>query len=300
MVNIANSLWINEDNLKENNVKINEGYLNLLRKYFTAATASMPFDEAAKNKINDWISEHTNGMIRKGVDDLSPSTIMLIINAIAFEGKWAEEYTDYHINENGKFKNSDGEFEDAKMLSSEENIYLESDTAKGFLKYYEGEKYAFMAMLPFDENISINDYVASLSDDALEKFYNSRTREDVDTVTPAFSFDYNIVMNKMLKKMGMTKAFRKNANFFKMLDASTVTPNILLYIGSVIQKTHIELDEKGTKAAAVTIIDMKCETTAVQPVRQKKEVILNRPFLFAIMDTETGTPVFTGILNTLK
>ena len=60
-----------------------------------------------------------------------------------------------------------------------------------------------------------------------------------------------------------------------------------------------ELDENGTKAAAVTIIDMKCEATAIRPEIEKKSVILNRPFAFAIMDTETGTPVFTGVVNTV-
>ena len=85
-----------------------------------------------------------------------------------------------------------------------------------------------------------------------------------------------------------------------MLDPKCDTTDLALYIGSVIQKTHIELDEKGTKAAAVTVIDMKCEATAVAPEREKKQVILNRPFAFAIVDMETGTPVFEGIVNTVK
>ena len=106
-------------------------------------------------------------------------------------------------------------------------------------------------------------------------------------------------MNDMLQALGMEKPFDLSANFLKMLDPKTINPNIALYIGSVIQKTHIELDENGTKAAAVTIIDMKCEATCVQPVKIKKKVILNRPFAFAIMDTETGTPVFTGVVNTV-
>ena len=100
--------------------------------------------------------------------------------------------------------------------------------------------------------------------------------------------------------MGMKKAFDKDADFFKMLDPETINPDLILYIGSVIQKTHIELDENGTKAAAVTIIDMKCETTSVREPEPRKRVILDRPFAFAIMDTETGTPVFAGIVNSVK
>ena len=299
LMKIANSIWINENNLKENNVKINEEYLNLLRKVFKAAAASREFNDTVKNEINSWISKHTNKMINNAVDRLDDKTIMLIINCMAFEGKWETPYEDYQINKDGWFTNYAGKLEKAKMLSSEENWYLSSDTAQGFLKYYEGGKYAFMAMLPDDDSISINDYVASLSDDAFVKFFESRVREEVDTVTPAFTFDYGINMNDMLQALGMEKPFDLSADFLKMLDPTTINPNIALYIGNVIQKTHIELDENGTKAAAVTIIEMKCEATCVEPVKIKKKVILNRPFAFAIMDTETGTPVFTGVVNTV-
>ena len=203
LMKIANSIWINENNLKQNNVQINEEYLNLLRKVFKAAAASREFDETVKNEINSWISKHTNKMINNAVDRLDDKTIMLIINCMAFEGKWETPYEDYQINKNGKFTNYAGKSETAKMLSSEENWYLSSDTAQGFLKYYEGGKYAFMAMLPDDENISINDYIAGLSDDAFVKFFESRVREEVDTVTPAFTFDYGIKMNDMLQALGM-------------------------------------------------------------------------------------------------
>ena len=299
LMDIANSVWINKNNLDNNNVRVNEAYLNLLRKYYKAAAASLKFDGAARQQINGWIEDKTKGMIKDAVDKLSDDSLMLIINAMAFEGVWKEPYEDYQINEEGIFTNSDGKEEKARLLSSGENWYLNGDGAQGFLKYYEGDRYAFMAILPDDKNISVNEYISGLSDDALEKFYESRAYEEVDTVTPAFSFDYNIEMNDCLKNMGMKKAFDQDADFFAMLDPDTVNPDILLYIGSVIQKTHIELDEKGTKAAAVTIIDFRCTATAVQEPKPRKSVILDRPFAFAIMDTETGTPVFAGVVNTV-
>ncbi len=299
LMKIANSIWINENNLNNNNVRINEGYLNLLRKAFKAAAASRKFDDTVKDEVNKWISDNTNGMIKKVIEKLTDDNVMLIINAMAFEGKWKDEYKESDIDENGVFTNSDGKEEKAKMLYSEENRYFETENEKGFLKYYEGDKYAFMAILPNDAKLSMKDYVKGLSDDAIEKFYNSLYRTDVDTRTPAFSFDYQILMNDMLKKLGMKKAFTQKADFFQMLDPKTLNPDLALFISSVIQKTHIELDEKGTKAAAVTVIEMNCTTTAYEPEKVKKSVILNRPFMFAIMDTETGTPVFTGIVNTV-
>ena len=104
-------------------------------------------------------------------------------------------------------------------------------------------------------------------------------------------------MNNNLKKLGMRKAFDPDADFSLMLSGSS---DASIYIGRVIHKTHIELDEKGTKAAAVTVIDVKGESCAPEPELEIKEVILDRPFVFAIVDTETGTPVFAGVVNTVK
>ena len=165
LIDIANSIWINENNLRGNNVQINEAYLNLLRKHFKAAAASREFSDTVKDEINAWISEKTKGMIPKTLDKLDDNTIMLIINAMAFEGKWKNEYKEYQINEDGKFTNYAGEVETAKMLSSEEDYYFETENEKGFMKMYEGDKYAFMAILPLDKEISINDYVKGLPDD---------------------------------------------------------------------------------------------------------------------------------------
>ncbi len=298
VMDIANSIWINESNPALGSSKINEGYLNLLRKYFRAAAATRKFDDTVKDEINAWISDKTKGMIPKTLDVLEQSTLMLIINAMAFEGKWSIEYKDYQINEDGKFTNYAGEEEKAKMLSSEESLYFETAAEKGFLKYYEGRKYAFMAILPNDKDISVNDYVAALPDNAFETFYDSLGYVDVvNAKIPAFSFDYSIIMNNNLKKLGMRKAFDPDADFSLMLSGSS---DASIYIGRVIHKTHIELDEKGTKAAAVTVIDVKGESCAPEPELEIKEVILDRPFVFAIVDTETGTPVFAGVVNTVK
>lgn len=299
MVNIANSIWINNNNLRENNVEVNEEYLNFLRKYFKAASASLDFNDDAKKIINTWISDKTKGMIKDGVDKLNDETLMLIVNAMAFEGKWAKEYSESQINENGTFTNSKGEKETAKMLSSMESYYLSSDSAEGFLKYYEGGKYAFMAMLPFDKDISMSDFISGMDEGEFSEFLQSKSMYDVETLIPSFEFDYDINLNNTLKNMGMELPFKESADFLKMIDPATVNPNLVVYIGNVIQKTHIELDENGTKAAATTIIEITCGTTSVEPERRTKRVILDRPFVFAIMDMETGTPVFCGAVNSV-
>ena len=108
------------------------------------------------------------------------------------------------------------------------------------MKMYEGDKYAFMAILPLDKEISINDYVKGLPDDAFNKFYNSMYYTDVDTLTPAFTFDYSTNMNNMLQSLGMTKAFNKNAiPSFKKVFGKQVT--IKMYdMDATSTKTHYD------------------------------------------------------------
>jgi serpin B len=110
---------------------------------------------------------------------------------------------------------------------------------------------------------------------------------------PCFKSDYTIELNETLQAMGMCEAFKGNADFSNL--AETKSGN--LYIGQVLQKTFIEVDENGTKAAAATSI-MQADNCAL--VEEVKNVVLNRPFVYAIVDTETSLPVFIGVLNHIE
>ena len=185
-----------------------------------------------------------------------------------------------------------GEKTNCTMLSSKEKLYVEGEHETGFVKEYSGGKYAFMAVLP-NEGTGIYEYVSSLTADRFAKLYKERTgRYDVKTKTPQFKYDYDINLNETLRGMGMEEAFTMNADF------SNMTGDKSLYIGSVLHKTHIELDANGTKAAAATAVtmDAKCALDESLP----KTVYLDRPFVYAIMDTRTGLPVFMGTVCDLS
>ena len=170
------------------------------------------------------------------------------------------------------------------MLCSNEKTYVENERAKGFVKRYKGGKYAFMAVLPNDNNIS--SYVSSMAKDEIAKLYEGKKRADVITKLPSFTYDYDCELSKTLSNMGMSDAFG-NPDFTNMFEKGNAA------ISRVIHKTHIELDAKGTKAAAATVVTMKEAAIAIEP-DETKQVILDRPFVYAIMDTETGLPVFMG------
>jgi len=299
---LANSIWLDENRLEEKNYVLSDEYMNLMEDHFKAGANSVDFkDKDTVDLINEWVADNTDDMIDEVIDGIDDNTMMYLINAACFEGTWAKEYTEYQIDKNGIFTNANGKEEHVTMLNSTEGYLCYSDNATGFLKYYDGDRYAFMAILPDDESLSLQEFSELFSEDEFVSFYNNSTiGSDVIAKMPVFSFDYDVELNEVLEDMGMEDAFSGNKADFSSM-AYTTDDDHNLCIGSVIHKTHIELDEKGTKAAAVTVVEMKDnEACAIPDPSEPVEVILDRPFMFAIMDTEYDVPVFIGAVNTVE
>ena len=216
---------------------------------------------------------------------------MFLINCIAFDAKWNKGYSDNSVFEDREFTNASGEKEKCTMLSSTESVYLHGDNACGFMKYYKGGRYSFAAVLPA-EGISLSDYAGSLTGEKLTQLLDSRlTDQEVEVLMPEFKFDWGDSIEDQIKAIGLTAPFDKSADLskmFKSVDGST-------YLDQVIHKTHIELDRSGTKAAAVTSIDVKCDA-----VMETTYVYLDRPFLFMIVDNYNDLPIFIGALNSVS
>jgi serpin B len=285
--NVANSIWVRE----EDGIQLNEDFKDYSEEYFNAEVHVQPFDGILVKDVNAWVKEHTNGMIPSILEDVPSQDLMCLINAISFEGRWAEDYEDYSISENSTFTNSQGEEQKVTMLYSTEYVYLSDDDATGFLKNYDGNRYAFMGILP-NEGISVEDYVNNLTGDKFTKLYsNQRTSNMVLSVgIPEFTStgDYSLIST--LQNMGINRAFTSNAEFDNMLNTD-------VQLTSVFQKAFIQLDRYGTKAAAVSTIMVGA--TAVD-TRDHFNVILDRPFAYAIVDTETNLPIFIGVVNNVK
>ncbi len=279
---IANSVWLKD----MKGLTLKESFVKTCKEQFNAEMFKAPFDKSTVESINGWVNEKTHNMIPRIVETLDANARAVLVNCVAFDSKWAVPYDEDQIKENCEFTNANGEKTNCTMLSSKEKFYVEGEHETGFVKEYSGGKYVFMAVLP-NEGTGIYEYVSSLTADRFAKLYKERTgRYDVKTKTPQFKYDYDINLNETLRGMGMEEAFTMNADF------SNMTGDKSLYIGSVLHKTHIELDANGTKAAAATAVtmDAKCALDESLP----KTVYLDRPFVYAIMDTRTGLPVFMG------
>ncbi|MBR3103494.1 MAG: serpin family protein [Lachnospiraceae bacterium] len=294
--NVANSVWFKDDGMWQ----VKDTFAQKALSWYGADVWKAPFDNGTKDDINNWVSEQTRGMIPKLIDEIPEDAGMYLINAMAFEGEWQNEYEEDEILENRKFTNADGSQEDVTMLASTEGRYFTLGDGIGFVRDYKGGEYSFMGLLP-EEGTDLDGYIASLagSDADLAAAIRNCSYGDVIVQIPEFTTDYGVEMKEMLIDMGMDLPFDPvKAEFTEMMEP-TDGGDYQVWIGAVLHKTHIEVDRKGTRAAAVTAIEMdRCN--AIAPIEEEPiRIILDRPFIYGIIDNATGLPVFLGCVNSL-
>lgn len=279
----ANSVWTRND---ESRISPYPEFLQKVVDYYSAELFKAPFDEETVSEVNKWVDTNTDHMIPKIVNEIDPEVVMMLINAVTFDAKWQNMYYKEDVWEHD-FTNYNGTVQQAEMMFSDEYSYLEDENATGFYKYYQGRRYAFAALLP-NEDISVTDYVNSLTPESLHNVLSNPQEDYIKAGLPKFSYDYGRELSGILADMGMPSAF-DNADFSKLAPQS-------IFISKVIHKTHIDVFEEGTRAAAVTMV----EANDACPAPPEKEIILDRPFVYCIVDTETYLPVFMGTLMNLE
>ena len=286
-MSLANSIWFKGDP----NFAVEQSFLQTNADYYGAGAYKAAFDEGTRNDINNWVKEHTDGMIPEIIDEIPDEAIMYLVNALAFEAKWADEYEEHQIRE-GRFTMEDGTRQDVDMMHSEEYTYLEDDLATGFIKYYKDRKYAFVAMLP-NEGVTVSQYVESLTGEHLRELLNNPQDLTVFASIPKFETEYDIEMSEVLQEMGMTDAFDWRVADFSRLGTYNVD-GMNICINRVLHKTFISVSEQGTRAGAATAVEMVAE--GAMEIVEFKEVVLDRPFVYMLIDCETNLPFFIGTM----
>ncbi len=285
---LANSIWFSD----AETFQVEQDFLQTNADYYGADIYKRKFDKSAAEEINEWVSEKTDEMIPQIVDEISKETVMYLVNALAFEADWNIPYEEYQVRE-GTFTMESGAGKPVELMYGEEHNYLEDELATGFVKYYEGNRYAFVALLPKEE-VSVAEYVNSLSGENVQNLLNNASKELVKTAVPKFETEYDAQLGQVLSDMGMPDAFDVFKADFSRLGQDT-RPEWNIYISKVLHKTYIEVGEKGTRAGAVTAVGVD-RGGAAGPTEEPKEVILDRPFVYMIIDTSNHLPFFIGTL----
>ncbi len=276
---IANSVWT------DSSVEAKQAFLQKAVDSYSAQIFSAPLlSKKTVSSINSWVKKNTVGMIPKIIENADRDAVMMLINAVAFEAKWETPYTNDDI-EKLEFNSYSGKSKKTEFMCSTESVYLSDSDAVGFMKPYKNGRFAFAALLP-NEDVNIDDYIASLSGEKLMKIFSSaKENEEVDVKMPKFKAEYSTQLIDTLKKMGVKDAFDS-----KTADFSSLIENRDAYIATVVHKTFIEVDENGTRAAASTLVG--ADTMSLM---EPYSVCLNRPFVYMIVDTETNLPLFIGV-----
>ena len=284
-LSLANSIWFTEDE----RFTVNQDFLQANADYYGADIYKAPFNEQTKKDINNWVKQNTDEMIPEILDRVPVDAIMYLVNALAFEAEWSAIYEKNQVRE-GVFTKEDNTKQNVDFMYGSEGTYLEDENAAGFMKYYKGGKYALVAMLP-DEGVSVSDYIASLTGESVNALLTNPQHTTVYTAIPKFETEYSVEMSEILKNMGMPKAFDPNNAEFEGLGTSSAGN---IFISRVLHKTFISVGEKGTKAGAATVVEM-ADGAAAEP-QEPKEVYLDRPFVYMLIDCENNIPFFIGTM----
>lgn len=289
-LNLANSLWLNQ--AMQDQIQVQQKFLQTNADYYGAELREIKFDDQGKDLINSWVDQNTKGMIPEIIDQIPQDAFMYLVNALAFEGKWQHKYEEEDIEE-AFFYPADNEHpEEIQMMYSTENKYFENEQAKGFLKNYKNPRYAFMAILP-DHDLSLEEYIAGLDSDSLGELFDSVREEEVETGIPEFTTEFATELSDALKSLGMNDAFDPAASNFT--DGFKSQNPVI--INRILHKTYIEVDAEGTKAAAATAVEF---ATTMAPIDEVNKVILDRPFIYLIIDQELEVPIFVGKMLSIK
>lgn len=263
-------------------------YVNTVCNQYQASVENVDFNNTdVASKVNNWASDHTNGMIKKILDQVGPDACMYAMNAIYFKGVWSNEF-DEKNTKTETFTAEDGTKEDVKMMHRNDYLlYTANDIYSVVQLPYGNGGYRMMLILPA-EGKNIDNVLASLDGSSWMATLNNMINYDVDLTLPRFSTEFNITMNEALENLGITDAFDKNkADFSRLSDVSA-------YLSRVLQKCKMDVDEKGTESAAVTVAEM-VDMANIETTVHKADFHANRPFIYLITEHTTGSIYFIGI-----
>ncbi|MDX1665299.1 MAG: serpin family protein [Candidatus Promineifilaceae bacterium] len=282
---VANSLWAQEG------FPVAHPFLDLLARQYGAGLRLVDYTseagrETAREAINNWVARQTEDKIKELIPErtLSGYTRLVLANAIYFLGKWVAPFQE--VGEQ-PFTLLNGQQVEVPMMAREETTpYARGDGYEVVALNYRGGPARMLVLVP--DSGEYKAFEAALQQERFDEIVGSLERSYVSLTMPSFEFESDFVLNEVLEEMGMADPFKPELADFSGMSAKN-EPG--LYISAVIHKAFVAVDEEGTEAAAATAVVMGTEE---EPPEPDARVTVDRPFLFAIQDSDTGTLLFLG------
>lgn len=283
LLDIANSIWY------RTGFPVYDAFIGLNRTYFSAEVEELDFSSPkAVERINKWVADKTHDKIDKVINELSPESMMVLINALYFNCLWETEFDPDETATEMFYNEDQSPYGEVEMMKTEATFnYAATDEFTAVELPYKNGKFSMRLFLPAYGS-TVNDLIDQLDADTWNKWMEAfEEHEDVQVIMPKFKFEYERSIGNDLTDMGLGIAFTGEADFSGISD-------IDLLISEVIHKTYIDVNEEGTEAAAVTAIVF--ETTSIGP-SGLVVIRLDRPFLFTITENSSKAILFAGKLG---
>lgn len=279
-LSISNGLWV------QNGFTLLDEYVAEVTRYYSAEVRNLDFvndTEGSRETINEWVAESTLNkilnLIPQGV--LKEDTRVVLTNAVYFKASWRNQF-DEHFTNDARFLLADDSAIEVPMMSQTDYFnYASAEGCSAIELAYAAGNASMLIILPDGD---IQEFQQDFNADKLDTIRRGLSSCNVSLSMPKFEFTRSLQLSQILRTLGMESAFGSGADF----SGFTGSPD--LFISEVLHKAFVKVDEEGTEAAAATAVVMNLTAMPAQPV----EMNINRPFMFFILDRETGSIVFMG------
>jgi serpin B len=280
-LSIANGLFVQRD------YPLEPSFASGLQQAFAAEPQAVDFMSASgEQAINAWVAQQTHGLIPQIVSELSRATRLELANAIYLKASWSEWFK---LNDSrpGPFHGEQGTSTTVFMHKTEPLSYGQGRGYEALSLPYSHSTLALLVVLPSGQ--SVGGLERQLSPAALDRIVRGLSRHVVNVSLPRFHLTLKTELNSLLEALGVTDAFSEAADF------SGITRAESLKIGEVVHAADFKIDERGTLAAAATVVGV--EPTSATIYSHVVRFAADRPFLFFLRDARSGAMLFAGRLT---
>lgn len=288
-VNPASELTVANAMFANRNFVFNKSFMDLNQKFYGAKLETLDFaDLTSLSKINNWVKDNTKSKIPSILDKIAPDAILYLVNAVYFKGVWLDEFKKDETQPT-EFKVASGSKKTVEMMNrSAKMSYFAGDNFQAVMLPYKDKRLQMCIFLP-DKKTNITAFISNLTSENWKEWNNSFRKEEGHLGLPRFKVEYKTELSEVLKAAGMPCAFDDScADFKKMIEQNAM-------ITRVLHKTFLEVNEKGTEAAAATAVEMSVTSAPMNP-KPPFEMVCDRPFVVAIRDDKTDAILFVGAI----
>jgi serine protease inhibitor len=280
-LNVSNSIWF------KNDFNPYKPFLQSNADFYGASARKLnPKDQIAVDTINNWVRQSTNNKIDQIVSDIKPNDVMYLLNALYFNAKWQKPFDTTHQASLSDFYLGNGSIQSTKFMWLDDTVdYIKDQNASAVVLPYDDGHFAFLAILP-DKGIKLDDYITTINENTMPNLMSKKTSAKIAVGMPEFKTSSTGDLKNILQGMGLSVAFEPGkADFSKMGSASED-----LYISAIQSKTYLQVNELGTEAGAATNVRITRKGIS-------QSIVFNRPFIYAVIDTQTNLPLFLGTME---